>query len=79
MEDRVSASELIEWQEYFSLYPAFEDRNEIQMAILIQSIVNTNSKKKAKYQDFLISNQQSKSKPKLKGKDLEQYIFKMMG
>lgn len=78
LEERLSASEMMEWQEYFSLYPIGADRNEIQLAVLIQTMINLNSKQKVNYKDFILSHKEDKTSTPT-GQDLENYILKMMG
>lgn len=70
-------SELSEWNEYLSIYPLHADRNEYQTAVLSQITASSISKNTLEVDDFMITNK--KQKEELQGKDLEDYIFKMMG
>lgn len=74
----MSQSELMEWVEYLNLYPLLEDRNEVQMAVLTQSVLAPNTKQKISYKDFMLT-ADKEDLSALTGKDLENYIQKVMG
>lgn len=73
----MSASELMEWGEYLSLYPLHEERNELQLAVLSQ-INASSSKKSYETKDFMVSGKTQEPK-KMSKSELNEYILKAMG
>ena len=70
-------SELMEWDEYLSLYPLHEDRAEYQTAVLSKISASSVSKEKLDYRDFMITVKKPKAEP-ISGKALNDYILKAM-
>lgn len=61
LENNISQSELEEWQEYYTIEPFSEDRNEIQMAVLTGMIANYMGSKSTIESFFITGKKQKKA------------------